>query len=222
MKTKLLLLAVAVFLLTFALASAAPGGASTSTGASETNAGTSVSTVNIEGGNVTYVDVNSDVVTGRWAGFFGNVSGSIILADTAGSNFYQWTVSNMTGAAVYAASASISDWSGANIVPLTESNTPAFLQTAATDNFNNTFAANEAFVSASLNEAATPYTTTYNSSGVAGNLKTYALYSTADTADIWAGLAVNDADGFNAATVDYQILVPAQSSTSYSFYLELP
>lgn len=223
MKGKIIMLMMAIFVLTFSMVVAAPVGGDATAGASTTGTSTTTTTVDIDGGNVTYVDVNSDVITSRWAGFFGNVSGSLLLSDSSANNFYQWTVSSMTGAVVYAANDTISDWTaGSNIVPLTNANAPSWIQGAATDNFTQTFAANEAFTSSTYNIAATPYTTTYNSSGVAGNLKTYALYANTEGANIWAGKVVDDTDGFDGTSVDYQILLPAQTGTTYSFYMELP
>lgn len=220
--TRFLILALAVFVLSLAMASAAPGGANATAGASETGIGSSVTTVDAEGGNVTYVEIDSTVITSRWAGFYGNVSGSLLLGDATGNTYYQWTVSDMTGAVVYAANNSVTDWTGANIVPLTNSEAPEWVNGTNTDNFTGTFNANELFTSSSLSEAGTPYATTFNSSGVAGDLKTYALYSSADNVNIWAGKVVDDTDGFNGDSADYQILLPAQTGTTYSFYLELP
>lgn len=223
MKGKIIMLMLAIIVLSFSMVAAAPSGGDATAGTSETGTSTSTTTVNIDGGNVTYVDVNSDVVTSRWAGFFGNVSGSLFLSDASANNFYQWSISSMTGAVVYAASGTVSDWAaGSSIVPLNNSNAPAYVNGVYTDNFTQTYAANEAFTSSTYNIAATPYATTYNSSGVAGNLKTYALYSITDAETIWAGKVVDDADGFDGTTVDYQILLPAQTGTTYSFYMELP
>ena len=223
MKGKIIVLMLAIIVLSLSLVTAAPSGGAATEGASTGGTSTGTSTVNIDGGNVTYVDVNSDVVTSRWAGFFGNVSGSLFLSDASANNFYQWSISSMTGAVVYAADGSVSDWAaGTSIVPLNNSNAPAYVNGVYTDNFTQTYAANEAFTSSTYNIAATPYATTYNSSGVAGNLKTYALYSITDAKTIWAGKVVDDADGFDGTTVDYQILLPAQTGTTYSFYMELP
>ncbi|MFW5866121.1 MAG: hypothetical protein ACOCU6_03445, partial [Nanoarchaeota archaeon] len=69
--------------------------------------------------------------------------------------------------------------------------------------------------------ADTPYVSTWNSTGV-GTLKTYALQSSVDDAILFAGKAIDGAEGFQGSALDYQILVPAQSTTTYSFYLELP
>lgn len=223
MKGKIIMLMLAITVLSLSMVVAAPVGGSTTVGASTSGTSTASSTVSIDGGNVTYVDVNSNVVTSRWAGFYGNVSGSLFLADASSNNFYQWSISSMTGAVVYAADGTISDWAqGSSIVPLTNANAPTNVNGVYTDNFTQTYNANEAFTSSTYNIASTPYATTYNSSGVAGNLKTYALYSNTDAKTIWAGKVVDDANGFDGSTVDYQILLPAQTGTTYSFYMELP
>ncbi|MGM5480849.1 MAG: hypothetical protein ACQESE_00395 [Nanobdellota archaeon] len=211
----------AVFLMAVSLAFAAPGGASTTEGASEQATGTSSTTVDTEGGNVTYVDVSGTSITGRWAGFFGNISGNIMLGDSSDNQFFQWTVSDLTGAVVYAANTTVTDWTQANFDPASNAVMPSYVQGSLTDNFTNTFTASEEFSSSSLTVADVPFATTWNSTGV-GNLKTYALQSIADNALVFGGLAVDDTDGFNGNSVDYQILVPAETTTSYSFYLELP
>lgn len=222
MKIKFLLLTFAVFLLSFAMVLAAPSGATTTVGASETATGTSVTTVNADGGNVTYVDVDSTVITSRWAGFYGNVTGSLLLGDASANTFYQWTVADVTGAVVYAANGSVTDWTGGNIGPLANANAPTWVAGSSTDNFTNTFNTTGTFTSSSPSIGSVPVATTLNGSGVAGDLDTYALWSTADSVNIWAGAVVDDANGFNNETVDYQILLPAQTGTTYSFYLELP
>jgi hypothetical protein len=220
---KKLLLPV-LFLLLFApFALAAPGGADVTNEQSESGTGTSVDTSSIEGGNVTYADVTSNQITGNWAGFFGNVSGGLVLEDASANSFYEWAIDNWDGAVVYAASGSVSDWTGGNIGPLSNVNAPAHIQSAGTDNFTNTFNETGDFNSTSLNEGSVPYVNTWQD-GSRGTLQTYALYSTADSEQIWAGLVDDDSSSFKGATttVDYQILVPAEGSTTYSFYLELP
>ncbi len=219
MKGKLAILMIAVFVLSFSMAVAAPSGASTTTGASTTGSATSSTQVSATGGNITYVNVSSNVITGRWAGFYGNVSGNLLLADASANNFYQWTVGSMDGAVVYAANTTISDWT---LSALDNAHAPSWVNGSVTDSFTNTFSATEEFNSSSLTVASTPYVTTYNSTGVAGNLKTYALYATNDDANVWAGKVVDDANAFNGDSVDYQILLPAQTGTTYNFYLELP
>ena len=220
---KKLIVPVILMLALVSFAVAAPGGAAPTAGETSAGTGTSSTSTNIEGGNVTYAGINSDQATGNWAGFFGNVSGGLILSDSGANSFFEWTITSWDDTVVYATNDSITDWTGGNIAPLTSDNVPSYIVGTGTDNFTNTFNANEAFTSASLTEASTPYVETWQN-GAQGTLKTYGLQSTADNANIWAGVVDDDSTSFKSATatVDYQILLPASGVTAYYFYMELP
>ena len=213
---------LSLMLVPFAIAQPT-GGNVTVVGNSETGTGTSSETVGIEGGNVTNVNVSGTSITGRWAGFYGNISGGVKLTDSVANSFYEWTVSDMTGAVVYATNTTVADWTGANIAPATYAQMPSYVVGDVTDTYNATFTASELFTSSSLSEANTNFTNTWQN-GAQGTLRTYSLYSAADNAIIFAGKAQNDVNSFKGTnTTDYQILVPATSAVSnYNFYLELP
>ncbi len=219
-----LLVALCAFglMLTAVAAQSGPTGGQTTVGGSEQGTDSSTSTVDIEGGNVTEVNVTGNSITGRWAGFWGEVSGGIKLTDTGNSNsFYEWSVSDVSGSVVYATNGTVSSW--AAVTPGNDSIMPAYVQADVTDNFNNTFTATEAFTSASLNVASTPYTSTWQNGAQTATLKTYSLTEGGSTL-IWAAKAVADTNSFQSGeTVDYQLLVPADSGgLTYTFYLELP
>ncbi|HLD86586.1 MAG TPA: hypothetical protein VJB12_00835, partial [Candidatus Nanoarchaeia archaeon] len=61
------------------------------------------------GGNTTPLNVNSDRITQRWQGYFGNVSGGILLSDASGNNLYQWGLVNPSGE-IYASNGSSVTW----------------------------------------------------------------------------------------------------------------
>ena len=220
---KLIIIPVILMLaiVSVSMVTAAPGGATNSTaGASSASTGTSSTDIDIEGGNVTFVNIVSNQATTNWAGFYGNVSGGLVLSDSSANSFFEWTITSWTGAVVYATNNTVSDW-GSPVV-LVNANTPSYVNGAGTDNFTNTFNGTESFTSqggSGFNILNTPYATTIGS----GNFKTYALYSGAtDNANIWAGKVVDDGTSFKGDTVDYQILLPADTTTSYYFYMELP
>lgn len=75
--------------------------------------------INVEAGNVTGLTIYSETQTKAWAGFFGNVSGKIVLDDANNQTFYDWSVPNPTGE-VYASNTSLVDWN--NIYCLNVSN----------------------------------------------------------------------------------------------------
>ena len=221
MRTIVIIITLALFVFMGGAAYAAPQGASTSFGNSTTGNGSTSTTVVIEAGNLSYVNVSTIAITDKWAGFFGEVSGNFQLADSGGNVFYQWSVSNVTDVVVYAANETITDWSGGNIEAANYTHIPDFLKTNSADNYTNTFGSIEEFNSTSLAVANTSYTVTYQS-GSPGPLRTYALYSPADTALILAGKAIDSVTGFDGTAVDYQIIVPANTTTTYYFYMELP
>ncbi len=202
------------------MALAQPTGGATSVGTAESWTGTASTSTATEGGNITELNVSGYAQTGRWAGFWGEITGGFRLADSSAEVFYEWTISDPTDAVVYAANGTVSNWAG--VVAAGVGDMPSFLTTAATDNYTNTFDNTELFTSASMSIITTPYASTWQN-GAQGVLKTYALKDGADSDIIWAGKAISDAQAFQAAgTVDYQILVPADSTPiTYNFYLEL-
>lgn len=230
MKNKMLGL-LTVFIGAFlmaSLAAAAPTGATLQTGTASSMSTASATSASIQGGQVQEVNVSGYTVTGKWAGFFGQVSGDVRLGDSSGNIFYKWTVNNPTGSVVYAVTnGTVSDWTGTNIVPLygNDAILPSFLTTGA-DSFNNTFTQQETFTSSSLNINNVNYTTTWESGSQGSNFKTYALKASSEGLMVWAAKAVSDTTGYDGTTsVDYQVLVGLTNETSsvpVYFYMELP
>lgn len=218
----ILLLCPFIFLFILSSALADPTGATITPGASETTTLPASESMSIQGGNVTYVDLRGGIVTTRWGGFFGNITGEARLGDGSGNYYYIWTVTDPTNAVVYVSTDSITNWDFTSFRPAAEGDMPAYLRDAVTDNYVSTFTQTELFDSASLAIPVTPYTTTWQD-GSQGSLRTYALYNDVDNAVVWAAKAQGDAQSFQSGKiVDYQLLVPAQSLTTYNFYLELP
>lgn len=203
---------------------AAPNGATVAEGAQERASATAAGTVSTQGGNVTQVNVTGTQLTSRWTGFFGTINGGYTLEDGSSNLFYEWTISNTTGAIVYAANGTVSTWT---LAAANELNMPTNLQgVSAPDTFNNTFSATEAFTSATIGPVAnTPYTTTWQGGSQGTQLKTYALTDPDDSDIVFAGYSEYNVTSFKGAAdpVDYQILAPGfASGVTYNFYLELP
>ncbi|RME31953.1 hypothetical protein D6789_01080 [Candidatus Woesearchaeota archaeon] len=208
------------------LAFAGPTGGSTTTGAQDRGVNSSVTTLTTEGGNVTEVNVTGTQITTKWAGFYGQVSGSLQITDASSNVFYSWSVANVSGSVVYATNGTVNDWSNANINAMNYSNAPTHIgNVSATDNFTNTFNFSGTFSSASITQA-TAYTETYVSGSQTHDFKTYALVSSSDKVAIWAAVARDDDTSFQGGlnTVDYQLLAGTLdgTNTQFSFYLELP
>ncbi len=68
-------------------------------------------TVDAQAGNVTQVNITAIAITNGWQGYYGNVTGTIVLQDGNNQTFYNWSVATMTGE-VYATRAAAITWSG--------------------------------------------------------------------------------------------------------------
>ncbi len=227
---KKLLVLFAVLLLPMAFS--VPANATVSAGTSERYPeATTPGTVTAQAGNVTQVNVSSVQVTGKWVGFWGEVSGQIVLGDSSGNIFYQWTISDPTGAVVYVCNDTVSDWSTLQPLYANSSVLPDFLITG-TDSFNNTFKYQETFTSPSMTINNVNYTLTWQNGAEGSDFKTYALYAneSATTGKIilvWAGLVNANKPSFKGGTItaDYQVLAGVNTEggqQTFYFYLELP
>ena len=76
-------------------------------------------------GNVSEIDITQDQITKNWQGYYGEVTGSIVLDDVVNMSLYAWDLVNPVGE-VYATRNSTSiNWTGGNIVCATNVNSSA-------------------------------------------------------------------------------------------------
>ena len=100
MHKEALLVAVSIM---FATAVSAQTGAGVTTGdANETISTGSPGSVTTDAGAVSQVDVSQDALTEKWSGFYGTISGNLVLGDASGNNFYTWTTDDFSSAKVIA------------------------------------------------------------------------------------------------------------------------
>ena len=107
-----LLILVTLGILTASSAIAEPAGTNISVKAAETAGNSDPSTpvaVEAYAGNVTELFINSTSVTDRWQGFYGNITGRIVLDDAYNYSMYDWDIADPSGE-VYAANASSVIW----------------------------------------------------------------------------------------------------------------
>ena len=219
------IIAAIAMLFSMAVTFAAPAQAEVSAGSPESYSYTpSATSVDIIGGNVTEVNVSTVQVTDKWVGFYGQVSGSIVLGDSSGNKFYQWTISDPTGGVVYATNNTVSDWTSLQPLYADSGYLPSILLDG-TDSFNNTFTSQETFTSPSTTINNVNYTTTWQGGAEGSTFKTYALYADSGATLVWAGNVQADQTSFNSGTADYQILAGVNqigATQTFYFYLELP
>jgi len=141
-------------------------------------------------GNVTMVNITAEAVTRTWAGYFGNVSGTLVLQSSGGSNLYSWAMTS-PGGKVFASNSTIPDWTevycwnistlGTEGLTQPEWNTKYGAITGDYDNISNTFDAtyvyetfyvgNKEFAASGANDNSNylcPASRLYNESGAKG------------------------------------------------------
>lgn len=66
-----------------------------------------------QGGNITAINIGVSTLTGKWASYYGNVSGTLILGDGS-NNVYSWTWASGTGGEVCVSTNSTFNFTGAH------------------------------------------------------------------------------------------------------------
>ena len=176
------------------------------------------------GGNVTELNLSSNISTAKWAGFWGNVSGEIVLAPNNVDMFYTWAWDSTDGGEVCAVTGPTFSWFAVQPATGGDVDWMWFFDPDDTDSGNNTLSSTCEAEVAGIYIPATNCTTT--GSGV---LETFVI------ADMGMPLVKSDLAFcvnitgntalFNGQTGDYELLTPtnetAGSTETYYFWLEL-
>ncbi|MFC2135543.1 hypothetical protein ACFLTH_13095 [Bacteroidota bacterium] len=232
---KLLLMAVMLLLTVtvIGMVFADPAGTGTLTPSSSARGNDpSAGNLSAQGGNVTNIDIDSQSITTKWAGFYGDVTGGISLEDGSGNAFYNWSDASPTGE-VFATRDSNPTWGSIACASAGNVNTEAdeLDLTAGMDNLTSTFCEtcgnHTAFDVAAASFTAdqcTFRTNAYNSTGSqTDNWDQILLWE--GTNVVYTTIINQDTDGFTGSNYDFQLLVGENSSTSvltqYYFFVEI-
>jgi hypothetical protein len=230
-----LLIAFIAVLLTAAI-SAIPEGATVAVGSPQTKNASSPQSVTADGGNITEVNITVTTQTQAWQGFWGEVSGTLVLQDAAAFNFFSWNFSNISGE-VYASRDNAVAF--ANINPNNNCSIDNVLTGfGQTDSVNNTFINNSnrfiAVGSVQINASTACAVHSYvNNTAQSSFFQTIILTDDANNAtnasvggntSVYATPIDGDQAGYNTDLHDYQLLVPVNRTAgvnTYFFYAEL-
>jgi hypothetical protein len=180
--------------------------------------------VTTEGGNVSGVNVNSTTSTEKWAGFYGNVSGNIVLAEAGQSVFlYTWTA-NQSNGEVCVSTAANPSWAtlGAGVASIVD--TVWSYASADTDSAVNTFKTTEDYAIQNQTITGAASATTGMGSFETGIINTT---SPAATQDNLAFCVKSNAAGLNYRnqSANFELIVPtgqgATDTEQYFFFVEL-
>ncbi len=179
-----------------------------------------------QGGNVTELDISARTQSDNWQGYWGQVTGWIVLEDDSGDQFYNWSVLTPSGEVYATRNTTTPAFGGMACGGMASEDTELGL-TGEDDSVASTYTEN----------AAGAYTIAGNSVDCSGSLNTehawqddgsdfageMALLN--DGANRWVYMALisNDANGFEGSAVDFQLMVPTTNSgtADYYFYAEL-
>lgn len=184
------------------------------------------------GGYISNMDLSATPQTCNWAGYFGEVTGTLTLEDATGDKMYSWAAADI-GGEVYASTAGSVTWSGIVAENVSDVDTALGHMTAnMSDSVTNTFTNSSNSVTVDVGTVAIGNDTTaatymyVNGAAQTTNFEEVILYDGTDI--VWAAIICPNAEGFEegAATHDYQMIVPEDGSgntvtTPYYFYVEL-
>jgi hypothetical protein len=181
----------------------------------------------IEGGNISNSDIEGVTLTDRWAAFFGNVTGSIILGDNAtGNHVYEWLWNASSGGAVCVSTDS--DFDGSNVT----GNDAALIDNAwgfdagASDSATNTFTDDDCNIGIG---ASAVFNCTSVDTGDAGGFRTCSIKTEAALPaknDILFCTRINGSGiAYNGENAHFELMVPTPYGVpgleSYYFYANL-
>lgn len=208
----------------------------------------SVSSIQAQAGNVSLLMVNTSTLTGRWQGYYGNISGIVTLQSANGFRMYEWGngVGISVAGEVYASNNTVGDWTRVLCVNLTgnSTNTSTYGPNATIieamygagisdiDGVDETFTGIEEITVGNSNLINCPTAMLYNGSGSVNalNWNVTLLYENSTAIEttrsiIYGAIIQNNENSFNNKTTDFQMIVGENggisAATTYYFYVEL-
>jgi len=197
---------------------------------------TSASNISAIAGNVSELNFESNSITNTWQGYFGNISGSILLGDANNNTLYNWTSASPNGEIYATRSSTAPSWATIGCADETELNTEdtdlGVNSTVDQDAVNRTFLNTTAFSAfyvgnVNINSTQDCRATHLNDENGAPS-SAFAEVLLSDTTNlIYTGLITTPTVGFDNRTHQFQMLVGENGHsdntdvTPYYFYLEL-
>ncbi|MFH1174195.1 MAG: hypothetical protein V1725_03625 [archaeon] len=185
-----------------------------------------------QAGNVTRLDISAYQLTKSWQGYFGNLTGDLLLSDGSNNRLYNWSLTSPSGE-VYASRNSSITWATVNCsnsTQVTLEETALGHSASDGDSVTNTFGSTSHpwFLLGSNNITGCKSVTLNNASGEQTSMFWNVLLSDNADSTVYTTILENGASGFNAEAVDFELIVgedghgdAASSVTPYYFWVEL-
>ena len=229
----LLIVAVASFVL------ATPTGPNNLTVISSQRYSTAPSqTTNAMAGNVSELSFAANTITQTWQGYFGNITGTIVLGNSNNQSLYSWNLISAHGQIYATRTSTVPAWTSVKCANLTEvqgEDTALNVnESVAADSVNNTFLNTTDFAqfyvgAININTSQGCFAARlYNSTGQSSTTHFgEVLLKEPGTNIIYTSILDQKALGFDSRTHDFEMLVGEDghsgdtSTTPYYFYVEL-
>jgi hypothetical protein len=226
-----------IFVLAIHFVVATPTGISGVTpGASSRMSVSSAANISAIAGNVSEIDFSVTSVTNTWQGYYGDISGQVVLGNSANQTMYNWTAASPNGEIYATRDSGTIEWATIDCANQTELNAEdtalGVVQASASDAVNDTFISNAAFTSfyvgtTQISQGASCFATTLNDETGAPSSDFQEVLLHDGTSIIYTAVIHQDATGFDTAAHDFQMLVGEDGhdgdvdTTPYYFYVEL-
>ena len=226
MNFKYLIALIGVLLLGAGLALAVQGATATQVSQNRWNSMPAAGNIVTQGGNITAANISGTMLTSRWAAFFGNVSGSVVLRDNT-ATVYSWTWNATSGGQVCLSTATAYTFATAAAASVANAQAidaaGTFNLGSVADNATNTFTT----ASCTLNFASIPAISNTANVTTTGGFNTCLLQdgATAAKTDFAFCTAINSTgQSYLAQPANYQVMVPITpggGTQAYYFYMDL-
>ncbi len=192
-----------------------------------------------QAGNITELLINATVVTKTWQGYYGNVTGRIVLDNSDNMSMYDWSITTPEGE-IYTANETITDWSSIKCFDYFATGGElnlSLLETALgcagdADGVNETFTAKQHpsfYVGTKKISANSCWATrTYVNDGSSTNFYEVLLIAPTENTVVYTTLINASQTNFAGTNSDFQIIVgenghgtAANTKTPYYFYVEI-
>jgi hypothetical protein len=188
--------------------------------------------INAQAGNITRLNITALSITTNWQGYYGNVSGTIVLADASNNTMYNWNHYPPAGE-VYATRNSSIDWGTincSNTTHIAQEESALGHSASDADSVTNTFngSSHTPFFTGSRPISGCPSTNTHVNN-VSQSSEFYSVLL-ADANNVTTYVAIIDFNetGYNGEKHDFQMLVGENGNgaasltvTPYYFYVEI-
>lgn len=191
-----------------------------------------VTNISAQAGNVTRLDINGISITTSWQGYYGNISGNILLSDADNNSLYEWGNGTTITGEIFASRNDTIDWGSINCSNSTQvSAEETYLGQASGDGDSVTNTYNEtdhpAFLVGARNMHTCPSTNAWSSGTRDPN--SWHQVMLADTNDkiVYSTIIDQGSTGYDGNGWDFQLLVAEnektgnEGPTTYYFFTEL-